>query len=238
MMAGGFTAYAIWSAGYQKSLRNVAETETSRANRSETLALAQRDTAYRVFLVELQSLKSIVTMLDNPKVKLANQAEIVEIQANISQLIQEQTHQFLQDPRLVGEKPELLVEMLYSQSVVSRMASRYDLVESSVEQLLALFPRIKNPGVQIIEKGLSGSMMLANIHIGNQNYKAALEVWEKAWALHKAGHFRNAVSNAEARNVLLNTLRGYQGLLNRLKDHVKAAEIEMEIARLAATDKS
>lgn len=237
VMAVLFSGFAFWSANNQKRLRRLAEAETNRANRSETLALGQRDQAYFVFLEELQKLKSIVLMLDNPVIKLVNQPGIVQIQADILASIQADSRRFLQDDQLIREKPELVLETLFIEMTVSRMTRDFTSMKRAAGQILKLFPAVKNPPSRLIMHFATSAELLANQMISEQDLPAALAAWHHVWQwLYGSGQRMAEIRKNKAGIAVVNCLQGYRTFLNKAGQHDQAQKVEKAMAVIVGED--
>lgn len=228
-----FSGYAFWSAKQQQALRIRAEIESDRANQSEADALAQRDQAYQYVLNQLQKFTLIVNLLDNPNIKIANHDEITKIQSKINVFVQEQTRPLFEDARIKHEHPEILLESLILQSTISRMLGQYEFLEKALDQLMFLFPEVKQPSAMLITQSISAVQVSANLQIQSGNIAAALSTWEHAWNWYHSGLLDHALSDPVVIRSLRFTMDSYYTLLKRNGRMEKAEEVKKSMLTLA-----
>jgi serine/threonine protein kinase len=227
-----FLAYAFWSAADQRNLRLLAEAETRRANESELAAMSQRNMAYSYLLEKLHKFKAIMTMLDNPQIKLANVKGVTEIQMQINDSIREETRQILKDPQLLETKPEIVFQMLYLQSMISRMVNDQSGFKQSTTRLIGLFFELKDPSTELAIDYLNASHLLANNLIGEHDTAGAMNIWERVWQSYATGKLNEYLNRQETQRSLQINLSGYQYFLAKCGQMKKAGAVGNGLASL------
>lgn len=225
-----FSGYAGWSANYQSYLRRQAETESFRANQSEALARTQRDEAYRYLVDELRNLQVIITKLDNPRVRLANEPDVLGIQTQIHATIEQLAQSVVTDDRLVQEKPEIVLATLNTQVMTSRIVGRKEEMKQAAERLLAILPDAKRLTATLACECVNSVNVLAHELVGDGDLDGAFKVWEQLWNWFRDDQQLLLRKDDRLVDAYQSTIEAYIAFLKKNRKQAKAAEIELELA--------